>query len=598
MPRKPGTHPLNLVPPEDGEMDRVREILRDLTSTAEQEERLGLARAFCRTAVVSWWEATCGGAAVSCPFELEPLELALNSRAKALGRDLASVPRQWAAYLLSTLYAGLLPDEQRSSDGVFYTPPALVERLLNMVESAGVKWHTYRVLDPAAGAGAFLVPVADRMADRLAAQGASSCEILEHVAKNVVGVELDGFAAWVSQVFLEAALWRHCQAAGQRLPSVVLMGDALALPDAWEGGYDLVIGNPPYGRVTLEADTRRRYARSLYGHANLYGVFTDLAVRLARTEGVIGYVTPASFLGGQYFKQLRELLLCEAPPTAIDFVADRGGVFADVLQETVLIVLARGARASRVSVHASRPSSLAGPCRATHVGQVELTAKSDEPWTLPRTREDAVLLDHLQKMPYRLADYGVRVSTGPLVWNRHKDQLVSELVDDCYPLLWSESVLPSGRFEFRAQRRNHKPYFQLLAGQNHLLVQTPVVLLQRTTAKEQSRRLVAALLPQGFLDQYGGAVVENHLNVIRPIVVRPSVPLDALVALLNSEIVDRIFRCMSGSVAVSAYELESIPIPALDVMHQLHALVESGAAAASIEAFLRRAYGQLAEAAA
>ena len=41
---------------------------------------------------------------------------------------------------------------------------------------------------------------------------------------------------------------------------------------------------------------RRRYRRSLYGHANQYGVFTDLALRWTVPGGVIAYVTPTSFL--------------------------------------------------------------------------------------------------------------------------------------------------------------------------------------------------------------------------------------------------------------------------------------------------------------
>jgi adenine-specific DNA-methyltransferase len=35
-----------------------------------------------------------------------------------------------------------------------------------------------------------------------------------------------------------------------------------------------------------------------------------------------------------------------------------------------------------------------------------------------------------------------------------------------------------------------------------------------------------------------------------------------LTALLNTTVVDRAFRCISGSVAVSAYELENLPLPA------------------------------------
>ncbi|MQT61498.1 N-6 DNA methylase, partial [Pseudomonas sp. FSL R10-0399] len=66
--------------------------------------------------------------------------------------------------------------------------------------------------------------------------------------------------------------------------------------------FDLVIGNPPYGRAKLDAETRERYKRSLYGHANLYGLFTDLALRHTKPGGVIAYVTPTSFLAGVYFK--------------------------------------------------------------------------------------------------------------------------------------------------------------------------------------------------------------------------------------------------------------------------------------------------------
>ena len=180
----------------------------------------------------------------------------------------------------------------------------------------------------------------------------------------------------MSQVFVEAALWDHCAAAGQRLPVLMRVQDALTLPDGWNGGYDLVIGNPPYGRVTLDPETRARFARSLYGHANIYGVFIDLAVRVCRPGGIVALVTPASFLGGQYFKQLRAMLRREAPPVAIDFVSDRGGVFDAVLQETVLVVFSRTPGNPRVSVRIARPSSLDAPCRISEVGQIELGADS------------------------------------------------------------------------------------------------------------------------------------------------------------------------------------------------------------------------------
>ena len=51
-----------------------------------------------------------------------------------------------------------------------------------------------------------------------------------------------------------------------------------------------MIGNPPYGRVRLSQQRRRRFSRSLFGHANLYGLFTDLALRHTKPGGVIGFL--------------------------------------------------------------------------------------------------------------------------------------------------------------------------------------------------------------------------------------------------------------------------------------------------------------------
>jgi adenine-specific DNA-methyltransferase len=62
-------------------------------------------------------------------------------------------------------------------------------------------------------------------------------------------------------------------------------------------------------------------------------------------------------------------------------------------------------------------------------------------------------------------------------------------------------------------------------------------------------------------------------------------------AVLNSDIVDQVFRCISGSVAVSAFELEAIPLPPAAAIRPLERLVAKGATRASIEKALRDFYG-------
>ncbi len=162
--------------------------------------------------------------------------------------------------------------------------------------------------------------------------------------------KLASSAAWMSQVFIDAVIAHLCGETTTRLRAVVHVCDSLEQKPAC-GGFDLVVGNPPYGRVTLSSAMREKFRRGLFGHANLYGVFTDLALRFTRPGGIIAYVTPTSFLSGEYFKTLRGLLGREAPPVSIDFIGERRGVFADVLQETMLATYRRGAGRSVGKVH-------------------------------------------------------------------------------------------------------------------------------------------------------------------------------------------------------------------------------------------------------
>ena len=333
---------------------------------------------------------------------------------------------------------------------------------------------------------------------------------------------------------------------------------------------------------------RRKFARSLFGHANLYGIFTDLALRFANPHGVVGYVTPTSFLAGAYFKALRALLGQKTSLDGIDFMTERRGVFEDVLQETALTVyrLGNSHRPGRVRFTSVLTD---GSVESVPAGSFRIPQPPDQPWAIPRRPENASLVRLAQDMPCRLSDYGYGVSTGPLVWNRHKEQFRSRRVVGCLPVVWAESIR-GGEFQFRAENRNHQKYFRPKRDQDWLIADTPCVLLQRTTAKEQGRRLVAAELPAEFVSSYGGAVIENHVNVIRPLDGGEQVSTAVLLSLLNSEFVDQLFRCINGSVAVSAYELEALPLPDPWQLTRLDHLVVSGADTTVVEREVKRLY--------
>ncbi|MFL6232938.1 MAG: class I SAM-dependent DNA methyltransferase [Thermoanaerobaculia bacterium] len=492
-----------------------------------------------------------------------------------------------AGFKIGEIYTALLPTDFRSRHGVFYTPPALTHRLLDLASKTGVDWTRARVLDPGCGGGAFLTPVALKILSCLSPKKPATA--LDHIASHVRGFELDPFGAWMSQVVLESALIDLCRAAGRRLPRVVTVCDALA--EQPEEKFDLVIGNPPYGRVTLEPEIRDRYRRSLHGHANVYGLFMDLGVRWARPGGVIAYVTPTGFLGGRYFKELRKLMAREAPPVAIDLVTSRKGVFSGVLQETLLAAYRKGGEERRADVHLISLRSETA-LEVSPVGTFSLPCQPTDPWLIPRDGRQSDLIERLRHMPHRLSDYGYKVSTGPLVWNRHKPQLHANPVAGSVPVLWAECITSDGRFQHRSEKKNHKPYLKPKKGQEWLLIDEPCVLLQRTTAKEQRRRLLAAELPARLIRKLGAVSVENHLNMVRPVVENPAVSLRVIAAILNSDVVDTAFRCISGSVAVSATELEALPLPSPEAARRLERLLEAGATREALRDHIRDLYMQ------
>lgn len=555
-------------------------------SVKKDVSRLSAARAVCTAVLTVHWTELCRAHGTKWNIRSHGLSLPVltadNQRLAAdIGAVVASSPVEDAGYLIGSIYTVMLPETMRSDMGAYYTPPPLVNRLLDLAEVAGTDFSTCSAIDPACGGGAFLAPVALRMFEHSAKPSAK--RILDDIVSRLSGIELDPFAAWVTQVLLEASLLPLCVAAKERFPQVVTVGDALKHDRV--GKFDLVIGNPPYGRVKLDEAMRAHYARSLYGHANLYGLFTDLALRLVKRDGAIAYLTPTSFLGGQYFKALREILTNEATPVAFDFIADREGVFDDVLQETILVAyhVAEPKKAASVSLVVPQGIEQAS---VGSIGKVRVPSHGG-PWIIPRVAQDAAYVQAASKMPARLCDFGYQVSTGQLVWNRHKPQLRQVKVNGALPIIWAESVTPAG-FNFSAERRNHAPYVELHE-QPHLITRRVCVLLQRTTAKEQGRRLLSAVIPQTFIDQHGGVVVENHLNIIYA-PGRGEVSPATISAILNSEAVDRVFRCINGSVAVSAYELEALPLPSVEQAKVVETLLQQGARYGDVEAKLASFY--------
>ena len=554
------------------------------------EDKLLFAQYFCFNMIKRYWEYRICDENYKIDEYSFDKKLKIKEKPLEIAEQLALIlfeqTNEKAGYYIGNIYTSLLPEKYRAEKGAYYTPPILVKRMLYNLDCYGIDWEKNTILDPSCGGAAFLTIITRFIINKFN-KIKSGKEILEIIENNIFGYEIDPFAAWISQVLLEIEVYDIYLETQIRLNKRILVKDSLKLD--YKRKFDIVIGNPPYGKLKLNSDLRNKFKDTIYGHPNMYGLFTEIAVNITKKNGFIAFVTPTSFLGGNYFKKLREYLSENAPLVSIDFIKDREGVFKDVLQETALTIYKRADSNRDVVVSEIITDKYLDEIDVNDLGSFKIDIDSDKPWIIPRDKEKISIYKNLNNKNRTLTNYGYKIKTGQLVWNRYKSQ-ISYSPEGAFPLIWAESILRNGSFEFKYSKRNHAPYFKVESGQDFLLTKRECIIVQRTTSKEQSKRIIAAVLPQEFIDEYGGVVVENHINVIEK-TNESILDLNTLCFLLNSLTVDHIFRCINGSVAVSAYEMNSIPLPQENEIQSLKDFILVNNNISKIEEHILNIYG-------
>ena len=215
-------------------------------------------------------------------------------------------------------YEAGVDQASRRAGGVHYTPPGLA----NLVAAAAIDTATASlghlprsICDPTCGAGAFLVACADV----LVARGVDPAQ----VPGRLHGGDRDGAAVQVARRVLQR--WAEDHGVGDgalRAAPRLHVGDTSAMrADEWPGrppgGFDVVVGNPPFlsqlSRATARGAAEREAVRRRFGDVGAYAdtaaLFLLGSIDLVVAGGVVAMVQPQSFLAARDTAAVREALL-------------------------------------------------------------------------------------------------------------------------------------------------------------------------------------------------------------------------------------------------------------------------------------------------
>lgn len=496
--------------------------------------------------------------------------------------------------LLGWLYQFSIPEHIRRRLGHFYTSQEIVASMLDAVGFSGDACLKGRLVDPACGAGAFLIEATRRVLSEADDAGLTSSEACAAVQRTIHGLDLNPLGVLLTEAALALLLAPRIAALSgneELEPLHLYVTDSLrtgelraeahasvaedikARAGEYEAGFTYVVANPPYAKWPsrhMTPEQARRFSATTYGHPNLYGLFLQVGVELLADGGRLAFINPKSFVSGLYFRNLRQFLKREVDLQRFDTFEKRTGLFEGVLQEVVILTAERRSeRVPEIELREYAGSLAKPPARQTRVprNSVLLGTEFDHAFFIEPNPLAHLVLAKMSRGK-ALADLGLEAVTGTIVWNRLKPHVRDEQSEDALPLIWGNGVRLF-RFAGLGNRTGTGTHMALAPKTFGIVSYGDALLVKRMTAKEEPRRLVACRLPDEYARDDRGYFAENHVNLVRPKLAGTKVEIDAVLGLLNSRLFDFVFRALNGNTQVSATELELLPIaegPELDAI--------------------------------
>ena len=207
----------------------------------------------------------------------------------------------------------LYPLKDKKLGGIFYTPSYIAEFIVNEVlrDNPNIK-----ILDPSCGAGIFsylsVLQLKEKFPNKL---------IVDIIENNIYACDIDSVSTNRTKIILILTALLYGENP-RKIKFNIITKDSLKKELDWKkefpevfknGGFDAVVGNPPYIRIQNIPDKNKKYLHENWysmrtGNVDIYYAFIELGLNLLNKNGKLGFITPNSHFNTASGKNLRKLL--------------------------------------------------------------------------------------------------------------------------------------------------------------------------------------------------------------------------------------------------------------------------------------------------
>lgn len=226
---------------------------------------------------------------------------------------------------------------KRKEQGIYYTPSYIVDYIVkNALGPILDSCHSIRdlkkikVLDPACGSGSFLIKVLETIYKKYESFGVIGNEELVKIQileENIYGVDLDPQAIEITQLNLLI----NSLTEKRQMPNLKNIKNGNSLTFDWkeefpevfkQGGFDAIIGNPPYIKEFVNKSAFDELHGSPYyqGKMDIWTMFSCVCIDLLKNDGLFSFIAPNNWVTNAGASIFRDKILKDGElKTFIDF---------------------------------------------------------------------------------------------------------------------------------------------------------------------------------------------------------------------------------------------------------------------------------------